>query len=110
MIRATTPTHKFIFPNILPINTLDKIQITYSQIIGRGHDREDSIVLEKNLEDIDIDTENNTITVNFTQEETNKFREGFAEIQIRAKREDGQVIASQIIKAKVKKTLNKEIL
>ena len=110
MIRATTPTHKFIFPEILPIDALSKIQITYSQVVDCGCERKERIVLEKNLGDIVKDTENNTISVKFSQEEMNRFHDGVAEIQIRAKRGNNQVIASQILKVKVKKILNKEIL
>lgn len=105
MIRATTPTHVFSFPNgenDPKVSSFDKILVTYSQ--------DENIVLELTKEDLVLDNTNNTIQHTFTQEETNLFRENQdVDIQIRIK-SSGTVLASKIFKMPVTKVLNDEVL
>lgn len=102
MIRATTPTHTFHFPAELEVGIFTKIQVTYSQCGCK--------VLVKTRDQLYVDTENNDIAVSLTQPELNLFHEGLAEIQVRVKDGGGHVAASNIIRVKVKKTLNQEVL
>ena len=101
MRRATTPTHTFTFPQEVEVSTVEKTLITYSQC-GK-------IVLEKTLEDLEVDTENNMMTLQLTEAETNLFAPGKALIQVKAK-VNGTSLASQMIGLPVKPVLDsKEI-
>ena len=49
-------------------------------------------------------------SLSLTQEELNKFKEGTAEIQVRAKNDIDKVMASQILNVKVRRVLSEEVL
>lgn len=102
MIKATTPTHSFTFPE--EIRNYEKVLVTYSQ---RG-----KVVLEKTKDDFLIyDESPNTGMITLTQEETNLFdRLVNAEVQIRAKDLGGNVSASKMMTIFVNPVLNEEIL
>ena len=100
MYRATTPTHIFTFPEEVNPQIATAIKITYKQC----HE----IVVEKNLGDFMISGQK--IFVTLTQEELNKFSPDLAGVQIRVKMPNGSVLASQIIKIKVKQVLNAEVI
>lgn len=100
MRRATTPTHTFTFPDSVLVESLGGVNITYSQ---NGH-----TVLEKNLDDLTVSVEDNTVSYTLTQEETNQFAPGRALVQVRVKSEAGVVLASQIIWLNIKPVLNSE--
>ena len=108
MIRATTPTHIFTFPEEVEPSNCEKIQITYSQDSNRGCRFSEHIILEKNKSDLII--EGQSVFVNLTQQEMNKFVASVAQVQVRVKTYSGKVLASQILNVKVKKVLNEEIL
>ena len=83
------------------VSTVEKTLITYSQC-GKN-------VLEKTLEDLEVDTENNMMTLQLTEAETNLFAPGKALIQVKAK-VNGTSLASQMIGLPVKPVLDsKEI-
>lgn len=100
MRRATTPTHIFTFPKEILVDSLSEVIVTYSQ--------DGCTVFEKTLLDLEKDTESNTISYTLTQDETNKFAPGKALIQIRAKSENGKVLASQMLWLDIKPVLNSE--
>lgn len=100
MIRATTPTHSFTFPQEVSVGSLSEIILTYSQC--------DRQILEKTKSDFTISGQ--TISVELTQQEVNKFKPGPVLIQIRVKNTSGKALASQIFKVHVKQVLNEEIL
>ena len=100
MRRATTPTHKFIFPDELKVDELDEILLTYGQC-------GDAKVLEKTLADLVVTKEDNSISYTLTQADTNKFTPGKAVVQARAKK-NGTVLASQMLVFDVKPVLNEE--
>ena len=101
MIRGTTPTH--IFHTQISLEDIDKLFITYKQ----GKDT----VLEKTLEDVEINTEEQYISVKLSQEDTLKFKDKNwtwlypnenakdtkVKIQIRLKYLNGDTAASNII-------------
>lgn len=102
MRRATTPTHEFTFPKDIPIDGLVEVLITYNQ--------DKKTVLEKELGDLIISIKNNSVSYTLTQEEANKFVPGKALIQVRAKGENGIVLASQMLWLDIKPVLNSEEL
>lgn len=99
MRRATTPTHIFTFPEEVEVSNVTDILISYSQCGQK--------ILEKTLNDLTIDTENNAFTLKLTQKETDSFAPGKALVQVRAKT-NGATLASQMIWLTVKPVLNSE--
>lgn len=102
MRRATTPTHTFSLPEDVPADSLGKALLTYSQ--------NGKTILEKNLSDLNIDSENNALYYELTQTETNLFAPGKALIQLRAKTNSGAVLESQMIWLTIKPALNSEAM
>jgi hypothetical protein len=102
MRRATTPTHTFTFPDTVKVDGLSEILITYSQA--------KKTILEKGMSDLTLSAKDNTASLTLTQEETNKFAPSKALIQVRAKGENGVVLASQMLWLDVKPVLNSEAM
>lgn len=102
MRRATTPTHTFSLPEDVPADSLGKALLTYSQ--------NGKTILEKNLSDLNIDSENNALYYELTQAETNLFAPGKALFQLRAKTNSGAVLESQMIWLTIKPALNSEAM
>lgn len=75
MIRGTTPTHTFEVP--FHTSTIDELEILYVQ--GKGP------ILTKVKDDCTFT--DNVIRVDLTQEETLKFKEGYATVQLRVSRQ-----------------------
>lgn len=101
MIRATTPTNTYTFP--------DNINDTYADIII-SYAQNDNIILEKKKSDLSINGKVATITL--TQEETSKFTAGvYVQIQIKVKTiNENKILASQIYTVPVNKILNAGVL
>lgn len=103
MIRATTPTHRFIFDQNPDL--FEKILITYAQS-GR-------IVLEKGKDDLTFEEQSEEqypAYVQLTQEETNLFRTSPVTVQVRVLTTGGEVLASEKKTIKVEDVLNDEVL
>lgn len=111
MIRATTPRHSFIFDRDPTEYT--RILITYVQ--------GDSIVLEKNKDDLSISKEICPCTgedewvgsFRLTQEETKKFSANAGKpvkVQIRVLTSAGEALASEKKSISVQDVLNDEVL
>jgi hypothetical protein len=100
MVRATTPTHKFVLPFDYDA-FVTKCIVTYSQC-GK-------IVLEKR--DDEVLHDGNVLTVHLSQEETKLFG-AFAQVdvQIRVLTNTEDVLASQIFHLNVRNVLNDEVL
>lgn len=97
LIRATTPTHYFTFPEI----AFARILITYAQ--------EGEIILEKN--ESDLTWNGNVASVTLTQEETNLFQAGVdAKRQVRTLTEEGDALVSYEDVIKVAGVLNDIVL
>ena len=87
MRRGTTPTLTIAVTGI-DVSDLKTIKVTFEQ---RGK------IVTKETADVSVDTENNAISVPFTQEDTLFFGEGFINVQIRGLLADGvTAIASKI--------------
>lgn len=99
MIRYTTPTH--IFKANIDLTNAETIFLTYKQ--------NNSTVVEKTREDLEV-TET-AVTVTLTQEDTGKFVPGAqVEIQFRAKFYDGTAVASNIMKTSVERVLKDGVI
>lgn len=98
MRRATTPKHTFTFPESVPIDTVSKIIITYSQC-GKT-------ILQKTMPDLGIS--GNSFVVRLSLEETNKFAPGKALVQVQAQGQNNRVLVSQMIWITVKPVLDSE--
>lgn len=99
MRRATTPTHIFTFPDTVEVATVTEVLISYSQ--------NGKTLLEKTLDDLVIDSDNNAFNLTLTQSETDLFAPGKALIQVRAKTNE-KTLASQMIWLTVKPVINSE--
>ena len=102
MRRGTTPIHNFHFPRDVKVANVTKARVTYSQ--------GGSSVLEKELDDMIVDTSNNALHLKLTEEETTLFAPSKALIQIRIEYDNGPVLASQMIWEVVRPALNTEEL
>ena len=101
MIRGTTPTH--VFNVDIPLDNIAVLYVTYKQ----GKD----IVLEKTLDDVEINAEEKTISVTLSQEDTLKFKntnfswlnpnqnkkDMMIQCQLRIKYNDDSALASNIM-------------
>lgn len=101
MVRGTTPTH--IFYTEINLEDIDKVFVTYKQ--GKN------IVVEKTIEDVEINVEEKYISVYLTQEETLRFKDKNwtylypnqntkdekVKVQVRLKYTNGDTAASNII-------------
>ena len=99
MIRGTTPTHTFQIP--FSTNLLKEVRIIYAQA--------GSAIVEKNTEDCSLD--GTDITVKLTQEETMRFSERkIAELQLRVLLNDGNALATPVLRLDVGELLKDEII
>lgn len=108
MYRASTPRHVFYF-DFDAKKTLKNILITYAQ--------DGEIILEKKKDDLEFDTEDTADGVLYrafyqlTQEETKLFdKRPFATVQVRMLDNVGHVITSPMVRMRVEKVLNDEVL
>lgn len=108
IIRATTPTHTFIFKDMNPAE-LSVLKVYYAQ---QGKE-----ILEKEKDDFVFaskETEDATIylaAVSLTQEETLLFNDRFdVEIQLRGLTENGAALATEKYQVSVIGVLNDEVL
>lgn len=93
MHRGTTPTN--IFRTDVDLTNASVLFITYKQ--------NGKVVLEKTIDDVSIHGE--MVEVRLSQRETLLFSEGIVTIQIRAKFQDGSVIASSLIRTNAREIL-----
>ena len=88
MYRATTPTHAFRFPDAA--DSYHVIEVTYKQ---KGKE-----ILTKVYEDETLPSgmtfDENVMYIKLTQEETNLFENGFADVQVRVMTDGADVFAS----------------
>lgn len=99
MRRATTPTHIFTFPETVEVASVTDVLISYSQN-GRT-------ILQKKLDDLTLDIENNAFSVKLTEDESKLFAPGKALVQLRAKNNNA-ALASQMMWLPVKPVINSE--
>ena len=102
MRRGTTPTH--VFRVKADLNNLEALYVTYQQHKVN--------LVEKTLDDVTVDTENNTVTVQLTQADTLKFDdknctcpENMVKIQIRWRYTDGNAAATKVLSVRATEIL-----
>lgn len=101
MIRATTPTHTFTFPDEVNPADCERILVTYTQ----GGEK----VLELTEDDATVDGQDVKYTL--TQEQTKLFSDfRQAKVQVRVLTVYGDALASDIIPFTVNPVLNDEVL
>ncbi|MBR3673984.1 MAG: hypothetical protein IKN65_06875 [Clostridia bacterium] len=105
MIPATTPTF------ILRLKNADGYLA--DTISMRVDIRQQDVLIQKNMEDLVIDTETNSVGITLTQKETAKFlyKKGNIEIQIHGLLSDGETAwKTYVVDVPVDKTLSKEVI
>lgn len=104
MTRGTTPQHTFELP--FSAESLE-FTVTYAQVNPVTQIK--TIVVKKTQNECEI--ADNLIKVRLSQEDTLEFEDKYAvQIQIKVKKQDGDVIASNIITTTVQKVLDEEVL
>lgn len=99
MIRGTTPRLDFYLP--FDVSTLEEAFVTFAQ----GAET----VFEKTLSECVV--EQNRISVKLTQDETLKLHvDSIVEIQIRAKTENGDALASNIMRESADRILKEGVI
>lgn len=105
MIPATTPTF---------IITLKNADNYLAETISLRVDiRQQDVLIQKKMEDVIIDTQNNAIGITLTQAESAKFlyKKGNIEFQVHGLLSDGQTAwKTYVVETPVDKTLSKEVL
>lgn len=99
MVRGTTPTHQFALP--IEPDMIQTLQIIYAQ---KGE-----IVLTKGKDDCTFDGK--SVSVKLTQQETFLFDEDeYVKIQFRVLTNDGDALASHIMRVTCDECLSDEVL
>lgn len=101
MYRFTTPKHTFILPEEIIVDYLEWANLSYSQC--------NALIKEFNLDKIIVDSEDNSLIVHFTQEETSVFEKGTAKVQLRVGYE-GEALTTDEYEFKVYDVINRKVL
>lgn len=100
LVRATTPTHTFVFPSAIT-QIADDVLITYNQ---SGNN-----IIEKRLSDLTVS--GNNFSLMMSQEETKQFSPKIPiKVQARVWTTQGKALASDIYELQVQDVLNDTIL
>lgn len=102
MYRSTTP--KIILRVKDPGFDLNEIDICHVSLKAESNGH--SILIDDPV----IDTEERTISFSLTQEQTLGFNLGTIKIQIKAKMNDGSVVASKVVRTKMNEILEEDVL
>lgn len=102
MTKGTTPTITYKIPKKISVDEIQKASIVFNQ--------GSTTIIEKSLEDCEINKDNNSLNVRFSQEETFLFDSHYPILtQIRFKYKD-EIIASNINKIAIYEILKEVIL
>lgn len=99
IVRGSTPTHVFVFPQAISLPHIKEVFITYVQD-GR-------VVIDKRLADAEINTTTRTIEVQLSQDNTMGFvvyrkpKLNLVNIQLKIAFVDGTVCHSRVMREKV---------
>lgn len=104
MFRGTTPTLYFRINNIEDLSLIKDIWITLKD--------NKTIVFNKTLlnGEIDVDLENNIISITLTQQETLSIKSDEVKVQLKIRFKDDNVSVSPIFLLKVKEVLNTRVM
>lgn len=104
MRRGTTPTIRIKINNLPSIDLIKDIWVSFR---NKGNNL---IILNKTIDDLEIDAENNTVSISLTQEETLKFHISVS-IQVKIYLTDEKTVcASNIIDVPINEILNPNIM
>ena len=95
MWRGTTPKHIFTLPEGVKLSDFVAVYVTYSQ--------NGETILEKT--EADLTPTDSGFTVILSQADTLLFTQGPVKIQLRAKKPNGEAVASDIISSTAKEVL-----
>lgn len=101
MYRGTTPTLLLELDTTVSLANLAELWATF---------RTAAVEVTKTLEDVAVNDETKTVTVNLTQEETLKLYNGVCQVQIRFKTEAGLAYASTIADVDVGRILKEGVI
>ena len=105
MIPATTPTF------ILTLKNADGYLA--DTISLRVDIRQQDVLIQKEMEDLQIDTQNNSISITLSQKESAKFlyKKGNIQFQVHGLLSDGETAwKTYVVETPVDKTLSKEVI
>lgn len=100
--KGSTQKHKFALP--FPYNYIKKFVATYTDSKGN------TIIKKETDIGKDVYIEEDSITINLSQEDTNLFSFGEIFFQLKCLTTDGNAIYSQIIKFIVRHVINNEVI
>lgn len=102
MYRGTTPTVTYKnIPETIDLDKIKQIWITF---------KDSKTEITKYYDDVTIDTENRTISVTLTQEDTLAFKAGTVNNQLRILMKDGSALATSIKTCKMNKILKEGVI
>ena len=102
MIRATTPTFTFRFPQQISVTDIEEVVLTFKQAGIKK--------LVKYLDDLTVDVEKNAFELELSQTDTKAFiADEDCEIDMRPMI-DGKVYHTEIVYTDVKRVLNDEVI
>lgn len=101
--------YEYSTPTIpLKISGLDFSEVAFFRV--KLENKRASVLQQIDINDARVDAEHKTIYFTLTQEETAKFGEGFAAIQVRVKYTNGSVQPTPIKQIQVEKVLDEVVI
>ena len=104
MTRGTTPSYRIKIKGTINYENVEAFYVTVKQ---KCVDVTHSTTETENPVEID---EDHRLLVTLTQEETLKFEDGEADLQVRGKFEDGTAFASAVVRVPVKRVLHEGVI
>lgn len=101
MTRGTTPTFLIKVNSDLDLSTVSKLWITFEQ---------NNIEKTFNLEDVEVNASEKTISVFMSQEDTLEFATGYALLQIRGLTADEKAFASKVKRVDIERILKEGVI
>ena len=105
IIRGTTPTLTFNIKNDVNLNDIEVLWITFRSKNGTNQKER-----TYTLDDVSIDSEKNTITLNLTQEDTLALSGDVMLVQIRARMNNDVAYASAIFEIVIDRILKAGVI
>lgn len=96
MTRGTTPTIVLTLDTDLPLNNIAELWVTF---------KASTVEVTKDLSEVLLDSENKTITVELSQEDTLKLYNGICEVQVRFRTSSDLAYATSIATVDVNRIL-----
>lgn len=101
MYRGTTPTIFLELDTELPLNDLAELWVTF---------KTPTVEITKSLSEVVVDSENKTIVVSLSQEETLKLFNGGCDVQVRFRTLNDLAYATTIEKISVERILKEGVI